>query len=58
MQAELDELMGNLGDWETNMNDLEASAADAGYDPDFEYMDWSEWEEGDTVGTDYEHPTP
>jgi len=56
MQGELDQLSIDMVDLEGAKDGLATQAADAGYDPDYEYMDWSEWEEGDATGTDWEPP--
>lgn len=56
MNTELEEINANMDGLETAKDDAAGFAADAGYDPDYEYVDWSTWEEGDATGTDWTPP--
>lgn len=39
----------DLANMETDLANYTAEADDLGFDPDYEYIDWSEWEEGDSM---------
>lgn len=43
-----------VGEAETMMNTAETGMNDSGFDPDFEYPDWSNWTEGDEMIWDEE----